>query len=59
MKWWREVITEGEVDRFPTIVVELLCAHAFDKLGVERTYPDTFVRWFGLLANVVAQKTPS
>lgn len=57
-KWWREVATEGDVDRVPTIVIDLLCASAFDRLGVERTYPDTLVRWFGLLAHVVAERTP-
>lgn len=57
-KWWREVVTEGDVDRVPTIVIDLLCAHAFDALGVERTYPDTLLRWFGFLADVAARRAP-
>lgn len=57
-KWWREVVTGGDIEALPTIVVELLCALAFDKCGVERTYPDTLQGWFGFLANVVKHRTP-
>ena len=57
-KWWREVMTEGDVERVPTMPVELLCAYAFDKHGVERTYPDTLLKWFGFLANAVSKRSP-
>jgi hypothetical protein len=58
-KWWREVVTEGEVDRLPSMMVDLLCASAFDRLGVQRTYPDTLLQWFGYLASAVERRAPT
>jgi hypothetical protein len=57
-KWWREVQCRGENSTYPTILIDLLCAYAFDKLGVDNTYPSTLARWFGLLAHEVEQRTP-
>lgn len=55
-KWWKHfVFVEGEI---PTIVIDLLCAKAFDILGVETTYCETLVRWFGFLGNLVNSREP-
>lgn len=55
VKWMREV-RQSESDvlpEVPTIVIDLLCAHAFDELGVCETYTETLQRWFGKIAHVV------
>lgn len=57
-KWWREVQCGGENSAYPTILIDLLCAYAYDKTGVDNTYPSTLARWFGLLAHEVEQRTP-
>ena len=57
-KWWREVLAEGDVDKYTTMLIELMCAAAFDKLGVEATYSSTLGRWFGYLAHIVKVRTP-
>jgi hypothetical protein len=58
VKWWRYIcINEaGAIDEVRTILLELLCAAAFDKFGVESTYTATLARWFGWLAHVVRQR---
>lgn len=57
-KWWREVVTGGEVDRLPSIMIDLMCAYAFDRHGVGMTYPETMHRWFGFLAHAVGERHP-
>jgi Second Messenger Oligonucleotide or Dinucleotide Synthetase domain len=57
-KWWREVQCQGDVSLYNTMIIDLLCAHAFDNCGVETTYPATLAKWFGLLANVVRTRAP-
>lgn len=55
VKWMREVRqSESDVlSEVPTIVIDLLCAQAFDELGVCETYTETLQRWFGKIAHVV------
>jgi hypothetical protein len=58
VKWWREMRqSKSEVVSFvPTIVIDLLCAKAFDELGVAETYTETLNRWFGKMAHLVRQR---
>ena len=58
LKWWRCIrLTDARtIDKVRTILIELMCADAFDQLGVERTYTETLCRWFGYLANVTARR---
>lgn len=58
MKWWREfkaadAYNLSEDDKPSSFLIKLLCAKAFDELGVEKTYADTFMRWNGFLADLV------
>ncbi len=57
-KWWREVKCQGDTSIYSTIIIDLLCAHAFDARGVETTYPATLASWFGFLAHVVESRGP-
>ncbi len=58
VKWWREVRqAESQIlEDVPSIIIDLLCAKAFDDLGVEETYPMTMARWFGRIASAVKQR---
>jgi tRNA nucleotidyltransferase (CCA-adding enzyme) len=56
-KWWREVQCGGNNDSYPTILIDLLSAYAYDRVGVCNTYTETLAQWFSLLANVVDKKT--
>jgi Second Messenger Oligonucleotide or Dinucleotide Synthetase domain len=58
VKWWREMRQSGSsaLSEVPTIVIDLLCAMAFDQLGVYMTYTETLSRWFGHIAHVVRQR---
>ncbi len=58
VKWWREMRQSQSqiVEDVPTIVIDLLCAKAFDLHGVCETYTETLARWFGQMAHVVRQK---
>jgi hypothetical protein len=63
IKWWRDIQADNgyyltDENTPPSIVVDLLCAFAFDKLNVEKTYPETLAKWFSYLANVVRTKKP-
>ena len=58
LKWWR-CIRLGEsavLEKVSTILIELLCASAFDRLGVKETYTDTLHEWFAWLAHVTAKR---
>jgi tRNA nucleotidyltransferase (CCA-adding enzyme) len=55
-KWWREVRCEGHNDSYPTILIDLLSAYAYDQKGVCNTYSETLAQWFNLLADVVDKK---
>lgn len=61
MKWWRDIQADNgyyltDDNTPPSIVMDLLCAFAFDKLNVEKTYAETLAKWFSFLANVVRTK---
>jgi hypothetical protein len=58
VKWWRELRQDGSqlLGDVPTIVIELLCAKAFDQLGVEGTYTATLSKWFGLIASLARRR---
>jgi len=58
LKWWRYVRVDqsGSIDEVRTMLVELLCASAYDKLGVDTTYTGTLVKWFAWLASVTARR---
>lgn len=65
MKWWRyqqqsesSIFGNSENDKkIPSFLMNLLCAHAYDKLGVKETYAGTLAEWFGLLHHVTHQKS--
>jgi Second Messenger Oligonucleotide or Dinucleotide Synthetase domain len=56
-KWWREVKCGGDNDSYPTILIDLLSAYAYDRVGVCNTYTETLAQWFSFLADVVEQRT--
>jgi Second Messenger Oligonucleotide or Dinucleotide Synthetase domain len=58
VKWWRCLrLTESQVlDKVSTMLIELLCASAFDRLGVQETYTDTIHQWFSWIAHVTAKR---
>ncbi len=60
LKWWRYVrISAGStIDEVRTTLIELLCASAYDRLGVEVTYTQTLAQWFGWLATVTGRRLP-
>ncbi len=69
IKWWREFQADNSYylsyeedtkkdNRPPSALIDWLSAFAFDQLGVEKTYAETFAKWFGFLANVVRQRKP-
>jgi hypothetical protein len=67
MKWWKEFQADSsyylgynkmsDINNIPpTILIDLLCAHTFDKLGVEKTYAETLAKWCSYLSHVVRNK---
>ena len=58
LKWWRFVRIDAasSIEEVRTTLIELLCASAYDKLGVEATYTETLLKWFSWLAAVTAQR---
>jgi hypothetical protein len=59
MKWWRYVRIGdmSPIEEVRTTLVELLCASAYDRLSVDRTYTETLFKWFSWLATVTAKRT--
>jgi len=59
LKWWRYIRIDrsGSIDEVRTTLIELLCASAYDRLGVDTTYTKTLVKWFAWLASVTARRT--
>jgi hypothetical protein len=57
-KWWRfvRIDASNSIDEVRTTIIDLLCANAYDKLGVETTYTETLLKWFSWLAAVTAQR---
>jgi hypothetical protein len=58
LKWWRFVRIDAasSIEEIRTTLIELLCASAYDKLGVEATYTETLLKWFSWLATVTSQR---
>jgi hypothetical protein len=58
VKWWREMrqSQSAVLEEVPTMVIDLLCAKAFDEHGVDETYTETLSRWFGRIANLARQR---
>lgn len=58
VKWWREMrqSKSGVLGEVPTIIVDLLCAKAYDNHQVDETYTETLSRWFGQCAHLVRNR---
>jgi hypothetical protein len=58
LKWWRYVRigTASPIEEVRTMLIELLCASACDRLSVEPTYTETLAKWFGWLATVTGRR---
>jgi hypothetical protein len=64
MKWWRyhwqtqsQVFGNGKEDhKVPTFLLDLLCAHAFDKVGLADKYPQAIRNWLAHLCQVVQRR---
>lgn len=58
LKWWRCVRLgeSGAIDEVRTMLIELLCAFAFDRFKVQYTYTETLFQWFSFLASVTVQR---
>lgn len=56
VKWWRCFKEAGSSLSVPTFHVDLLCAAAFDAVGVQKSYAGTLAEWFGWLALVVESR---
>ncbi|HWN68720.1 MAG TPA: CBASS oligonucleotide cyclase [Haliangium sp.] len=61
LKWWREFRIDHvglpEPLRPSSMLIELLCAHAYDALRVEATYATTLLRWLQHMASAVRGRT--
>lgn len=59
LKWWRcvRIGESGAIDEVRTMLIELLCAFAFDRFKVQYTYTETLFQWFSFLASVTTQRT--
>jgi len=60
LKWWRyvRIATASTIDEARTTLIELLCASAYNRLGVGPTYTETLAKWFGWLATVTNRRLP-
>lgn len=60
LKWWRfvRIGTTSPIEEVRTTLIELLCASAFDRQGVEPTYTETLFKWFTWLATVTTRRLP-
>lgn len=58
VKWWRELRqSESNVlEEVPTMLIDLLCAKAYDLHQVDDTYTETLSRWFGQCAHIVRER---
>lgn len=59
-KWWRciRIGESGIIEEVRTTLIELLCASAFDKVGVAPTYTETLQKWFAWIASVARRRAP-
>lgn len=61
LKWWREFRMNNDrqsIPGIPSLMLEMMAAHAFDQKGVEATYSATLLSWFDHLHDVVSRRTP-
>jgi Second Messenger Oligonucleotide or Dinucleotide Synthetase domain len=60
LKWWRfvRIGSTSPIEEVRTMLIELLCASAYDRLSVEPTYTETLAKWFGWLATVTGRRLP-
>ncbi|RKH55306.1 hypothetical protein D7V93_23255 [Corallococcus llansteffanensis] len=58
VKWWREFRqSNARVLRdVPSMVLDLMCAHAYDRIQVKETYAETLAQWFSLMAATVQRR---
>lgn len=58
VKWWREFrqVNARVIEDVPSILLDLLCAHAYDHVQVRDTYAETLAQWFSLLAATVQKR---
>lgn len=58
VKWWREFRRAHArvIEDVPSIVLDLMCAYAYDRVQVRTTYAETLAQWFGLLAATVQKR---
>ncbi|MDC0709617.1 CBASS oligonucleotide cyclase [Stigmatella sp. ncwal1] len=58
VKWWREFrqVNARVLKDVPSIVIDLMCAHAYDHLQVRETYAETLAQWFSYLAATVQKR---
>jgi hypothetical protein len=63
MKWWREIQSidnyyfGADKNKMPSsMLMDLLCAKAYDELSVCTTYAETLSKWFGYLANLLKNR---
>jgi serine/threonine protein kinase len=59
LKWWREFRMNNDnrsIPGIPSLVVEMLAAHAFDQKGVAATYGETLSTWFDFLYGAVLNR---
>ncbi|WP_224371730.1 CBASS oligonucleotide cyclase [Hyalangium versicolor] len=58
VKWWREFrqVNARVLKDVPSIVLDLMCAHAYDHLRVRETYAETLAQWFSYLAAAVQKR---
>jgi hypothetical protein len=59
VKWWREYQAAQSkfLKEVPTFLVNLLCAKAFDQVGIRATYPETLVGWFDKIQSYAANRS--
>lgn len=58
LKWWREFRMANDrrsIPGMPSILLEMLAAHAFDHKGVQATYSETLLTWFDFLYGTVSK----
>jgi hypothetical protein len=57
-KWWRE-FRQSDSKHLPdvaTVVIDLICAKAFDACQVQTTYAETLAQWFSWAAHVARKR---
>lgn len=57
-KWWREFrqSESKQLSSVATVVIDLICAKAFDACQVQTTYAETLAQWFGWAAHVARKR---